>query len=381
MMKVKRATPNNGDKDVQFLDYCSLSVADIRKMARGTDEDRESPCVPASTVKKEQVTKIQEMTFWDELLCVLFLAFVVPNGVFTLPPVIFLIGKFLVGNVQLTFIVAGLLLLPLAILPQPYVPSTLQSYIAIQTCKYFSFRFIFEERPPSPGHSKEGEKYRPRIMVAPPHGVFPYGNILAMLVWPAMVGHTFRGLASSAALRPPIFKQVLRSIGVIDASRHVARKALEKGESLGISTGGVAEVFETNEDDECILLKERVGLIKLAIRSGADLVPCYLFGNTKLLRCWAGDGIPYGRSVLEKLSRKLGFALIIVYGRFFLPIPFRKPVLAVLGRSIPTHHIQCEDPTPEQIEIIQTILLEEMEGIFNRYKHLYDWDDKKLIIK
>jgi 1-acyl-sn-glycerol-3-phosphate acyltransferase len=380
-MKGKTATPKKDDKDVQFLDYCSLSLADVRKMARGSDEDRENPCVPVSTVKMEDVTKIQEMSFWDELKCVLFLAFVVPNGVFTLPPVVFFIGKFLVGNVQLTFLVAGLLLLPLAILPQPYVPSTLQSWIAIQTCKYFSFRFIMEERPPHPEQSKNGGTYHPRIMVAPPHGVFPYGNILAMLVWPAMVGHNFRGLASSAALRPPIFKQVLRSIGVIDASRHVARKALENGESLGISTGGVAEVFETNEADECILLKERVGLIKLAIRSGADLVPCYLFGNTKLLRCWAGEGIPYGRSVLEKLSRKLGFALILVHGRFFLPIPFRKPVLGVMGRSIPTHHIQCEDPTPEQIEIIQTILLEEMEGIFDRYKHLYGWDDKKLIIK
>lgn len=382
-MKIKRKStePNKDDDGVQFLNYCSLSMAEIRKMARGTDEDRESVRVPVANVKKEDVLKIQEMTFWEELKCVMFLAFVVPNGVFTLPPLIFLIGKFVVGNVQLAFLVAGLLLLPLAVLPQSYVPTTLQSWIAIYTCKYFSFRFITEERLPHPDRTPNGEKYHPRIMVAPPHGVFPYGNILAMLVWPAMFGQSFRGLASSAALRPPIFKQVLRSIGVIDASRQTARKALEGGESLGISTGGVAEVFETNDDDECILLKERVGLIKLAIRTGADLVPCYLFGNTKLLGCWAGEGIPYGRSVLERISRKLGFALILVHGRFFLPIPFRKPVLGVMGRAIPTHHIQCEDPTPEQIEIIQAILLEEMEGIFDRYKHLYGWDDKKLIIK
>jgi hypothetical protein len=91
-------------------------------------------------------------------------------------------------------------------------------------------------------------------------------------------------------LRPPIFKQIWQSIGVIDASQHVAREALEKGESLGISTGGVAEVFETDEDDECIVLKEQIGLTKLAIRTGADLVPCYLFGNTKLLSCWGGLG-------------------------------------------------------------------------------------------
>lgn len=44
---------------------------------------------------------------------------------------------------------------------------------------------------------------------------------------------------------------------------------------VGISTGGVAEVFETNSPsgDEVILLKERRGLIKLAFRTGAELVP------------------------------------------------------------------------------------------------------------
>ena len=203
-----------------------------------------------------------------------------------------------------------------------------------------------------------------------------------MLIFPALYGHTFRGLASSAALRPPVFKQVLRSIGVVDASRNVARKTLENKESIGISTGGVAEVFETNADHECVLLKERVGLIKLAIRTGAEIVPCYLFGNTKLLGCWAGEGLPgKGQYLLEKLSRKLGFALVLVYGRFLLPIPWRKPVLGVMGKPIETHQMQCEDPTPEQIETIQAILLEEMESLFNRYKPLYGWDDTEIVIK
>ena len=162
-----------------------------------------------------------------------------------------------------------------------------------------------------------------------------------MVAFPALLqGQTFRGLASSAALRPPIFKQVLRSIGVIDASRDVARATLDGtstststtrggvGESIGISTGGVAEIFFTNTTNECILLKERVGLIKLAIRTGANIAPCYLFGNTKVLHCWFGEGLPYVPSFLERWSRKLGFALIWIHGRFGgLPIPFRKPIL------------------------------------------------------
>jgi len=343
------------------------------------------------------------MTLWDETMCVLFLAFVVPNGIFTIPPTLFLIGKYVVGDVQLTLLlVCGLVLVPLTILPQAFIPSRLQSFLAIQVCKYFSFRFVTEHRPESPPpipttartpNNSESEssnidinindenEYRPSIMVAPPHGVFPYGNILSLLSFPALFGHTFRGLASSAALRPPIFKQILRSIGIIDASRHVAQRTLKNGESIGISTGGVAEIFFTNEIDECILLQERIGLIKLAIRTGTNLVPCYLFGNTKLLHCWAGEGVPWLRYVLETISRKLGFALIVIYGRFFLPIPFRTPILAVMGTPIPTRHIQNDNPTPEQIHIIQTKLIEEVQRIFDTYKYLYGWEDKKLIIK
>jgi len=73
---------------------------------------------------------------------------------------------------------------------------------------------------------------------APPHGVFPYGNILAMLLWPSLTGHHFLGLAANNAIRVPVFKQILRSIGVVDASRTTARKSLESYPyTIGISTG------------------------------------------------------------------------------------------------------------------------------------------------
>lgn len=204
-----------------------------------------------------------------------------------------------------------------------------------------------------------------------------------MLVWPMLMGHHFLGLAANSALRPPIFKQILRSIGVIDASRSSARKALENYPyTIGISTGGVAEVFETNHEHECILLKERVGLIKLAIRTGADLVPCYLFGNTEIMSCWAGEGIPGGRAALERFSRKVaGFALVLIFGRFGLPIPRRIPILGIKGKPIVTAHLKCEEPTKEQIQVIQDQLIKEMHELFERYKGLYGWEDRDLIIR
>jgi len=106
-----------------------------------------------------------------------------------------------------------------------------------------------------------------------------------------------------------------------------------------------------------------------------------LFGNTKLLSCWAGEGIPGSRPILEAISRKVGFALILIFGRFGLPIPFRVPVLGVCGKAIPTHHIQTEEPTMEQVADIQNKLIKDMQDLFDKYKGLYGWEDKTLIIK
>jgi 1-acyl-sn-glycerol-3-phosphate acyltransferase len=357
-----------------FLDLSSVSLQEMKTMANGSDKDRSSKLRPLKGVTQEEAVAQASLTFWEHLCCVLFLAFGPPNGVFNIPLVLCFVGYFIVGNITQTFLNAVIfILIPLAIIPQPYIRNSTEWWMSWLVVKYFSFKVITEcEYDPKCRH----------IYVAPPHGVFPYGNLLAVQAWRARFGFPFRGLASSAALRVPVFKQVLRCVGVVDASRHVAHKALVEDGAIGISTGGVAEVFETNHGDECILLKERIGLIKLAIRTGAELVPCYLFGNTKLLDCWSGEHLPHQIKLsIEWLSRKAGFAIIVMYGRWGLAIPYRLPVLAVSGRGIPTKHIQCDEPTMEQILLLQGQLLTEMERIFDTYKHLYGWEDKKLVIK
>lgn len=379
--KTKKKT--QAKDEAEFLDYCSFSREEMIRLAEGSTEDREKATVPASSVTPDDCTKLEPMGFVEHLACILFLAIGPPNGALSVPLITFLIGKFVLGDVALAFKGLAVLLLPLVIIPQPFIPSRLHSWMAVQLVKYFSFRCISEERPivMEQEHDGKGE-CRPQILVAPPHGVFPYGNLLAMLAWPSFCGHHFLGLAANAALRVPIFKQILRGMGVIDASRASARKALEAWpHTIGISTGGVAEVFETNAGDECILLKERIGVVKLAIRTGASIVPCYIYGNTKLLSCWAGDGIPYGRTILSKISRKIGFALIFFHGRFGLPIPRRIPLLSVIGKPIPTFQVQCEEPSMELISTIQDQLISDMQELFDKYKHLYGWDDKRLVIK
>jgi 1-acyl-sn-glycerol-3-phosphate acyltransferase len=397
-------------EEARFLNASALGQAELRRLANATADDRLKTMVsvPVSAVQSKDILAVQPMSFFGQAACILFLAFGVPNGAITIPLCTYLVGRFLVGNVAATFAVLGVLMLPLAVIPHDFAPSVLQSWLAVQLLHYFSFRVVHEERLPTriaPSQSHNGSGMngsrngnesrsdggtsqgtnadRPYIIAASPHGVFPYGNILAMIVWPSLTGHPIAGLAASAALRAPIFRQILGSIGAVEASRPSARMALERYPyTIGLSPGGVAEVFETNARDECILLRERRGMIKLAIQTGSDLVPCYMFGNTKLYSCWVGEGIPGARSFLEWISRRvLGFAVLGVLGRFGLAIPYRIPILCVIGKAVPTRHLQCEEPTMEQVHQVQKKFLKGMQELFDKHKALYGWQDKKLTIK
>eukprot|EP01036_Dinobryon_divergens_P032140 gene32140-41672_t len=309
------------------------------------------------------------MTWFGELAAILIVVFGVPGFAFSGPFVVICLG-YLTGSFLRVILIALLILIPLAIFPVPFDKKALSSWIAYQLLSYFSFKVIFEVELPD---------NKPRILVAPPHGVFPFGNILTMLAFPSIVGYPMRALAASAALQFPVFRQLMGTIGAIPADRSSAAACLKEDNTLGISTGGVAEVFETNSPsgDEVILLKERRGLIKLAFRTGAELVPCYLFGNTHLYSLWTGGR--WAHPVVKMISRKIGVALIVFWGRWGLPIPYRTPILGVMGKPIPV--AKKEHPSEEEVTAIHEQLVREMVHLFDSHKHIYGWGHKKLVVE
>jgi hypothetical protein len=197
-------------QEARLYDACSFSQADMIRLARGdtTKDERRATSIPVSEVTTAHVRSVCSMSFWDHAKTLIFLSVGVPNGVVVVPGLTYLAGRYLAGNVRAAFSTLALALVPLALVSPPFKPSSLQSWISLQVLKYFSFRIILEEEQPlveDPSTWSEAPTKspapRPRILVAPPHGVFPYGNVLAMLVWPCISGHPFRGLAASSALR------------------------------------------------------------------------------------------------------------------------------------------------------------------------------------
>jgi 1-acyl-sn-glycerol-3-phosphate acyltransferase len=54
-------------------------------------------------------------------------------------------------------------------------------------------------------------------------------------------------------------------------------------------------MFMIDEEKEIIKLRDRKGFVRIAVEAGADIVPCYHFGNSMLFR-WGPKCLePYAR--------------------------------------------------------------------------------------
>lgn len=210
------ATNTDSTSTTSFVDLTKLTVQDFKDLAAMSQKDREAAIKKAAITEytKDEVCKIAPMTFVEEMTAMCLFLFGVPGAVFSLPVVV-LLGGYLTQNFRLAFTVAGAVGVTLAMWPAPFVEKSLSSWAAVQVLRYFSFKGIFEE----PLSSE-----KPYILVAPPHGVFPFGNIATMIAFPSIMGFSFRALAASAALRMPVFRQLLGTIGATDASRSNAER-------------------------------------------------------------------------------------------------------------------------------------------------------------
>mmetsp|Transcript_10079 Transcript_10079/g.24366 ORF Transcript_10079/g.24366 Transcript_10079/m.24366 type:complete len:165 (+) Transcript_10079:463-957(+) len=161
--------------------------------------------------------------------------------------------------------------------------------------------------------------------------------------------------------------------GLIDASSATLFKRLTKARGVVILyVGGIVELFSSSPKKEAVYLKQRAGFIKLALRSGADVIPVYMFGNTTVL-----SALTWGP--LASLSRALGISVTVFWGRFGLPLPKAVPLTYVRGRPLGMPHIS--NPTAEDIQKWHAIYCEKLKELFDAYKGRNpDYKEKDLII-
>ena len=184
---------------------------------------------------------------------------------------------------------------------------------------------------------------------------------------------TFPTAVADALLSIPILKHTFGAFGLFSASKksmvhHLG--TLKK--SCVLYPGGMAELFLCSKTEETLYLRKRAGFIKLALQTGADVVPLYFFGNTTCL-----DILKH--PVLAWMSRKAQLSCTLLWGRFFLPIPYR--VTMVYARGMPLGLPVIKDPTKEDVAFWHEKFIQETERLFDTYKvYSPQYAEKKLVI-
>eukprot|EP00756_Hemistasia_phaeocysticola_P031958 Hpha_TRINITY_DN16385_c2_g1::TRINITY_DN16385_c2_g1_i1::g.58198::m.58198 len=160
----------------------------------------------------------------------------------------------------------------------------------------------------------------------------------------------------------PCMRDVAQFLGLREVSRSVVEKTLREGRTPVVVVGGQSEMFESRAHDPRIrIVRFHKGFFRVAIQHGVPLLPVYSFGETKTFDLLE---MP---AVQRFFKKRIGFPFPYVpYGRWFLPIPRRRPVTVVIGAPIPVE--KNPTPTPEEIDRISDLYFKELEELFEEFK-------------
>ncbi|KAM3571740.1 hypothetical protein VYU27_006219 [Nannochloropsis oceanica] len=233
---------------------------------------------------------------------------------------------------------------------------------------YFHYEYVLEEM------IDPNKRY---LFAEMPHGIFPWGEVISISITKQLFpGSRVGSIGASVIFLLPGLRHFFAWIGCRPASPENIKKIFEDGQDCAVTVGGVAEMFLVGGDKERLYLKKHKGFVREAMKNGADLVPVFCFGNSKLFNV-VGESSRVSMGLMKRLSRRIKASVLIFYGRLFLPIPIRHPLLFVVGKPLPVVH--KAEPTKEEIAATHALFCEKVEELY--YKYRPEWETRPLSIE
>jgi len=214
-----------------------------------------------------------------------------------------------------------------------------------------------------------------------PHGITVYGAFVNFGVCATGFSDMFPGVMSrlltiETYYKFPFFRDYIMFSGLCNVHRDSYRSLLggeKKGIAACVVPGGAEESLECDPGKMTIILKSRRGFVKMALRTGAHLVPVISFGENEVYK-----QVPNPRgSLLRKLQTNLmgliSFAPPIFYGWKGTIIPFKKPINTVVGAPIPLTKVD-EPSWPEVCELHEKYMIA-LRELFEKYKTKFGYPE------
>lgn len=219
---------------------------------------------------------------------------------------------------------------------------------------------------------------RTYVIGSHPHGIISMGAVANFgtdstgfsTLFPGLKPHLMT-LSSNFYL--PFYRDILLSMGICSVSMKSCSNILKQGpgSALTIVVGGAAESLSAHPGTNDLTLKRRMGFLKLAIRSGADLVPVFSFGENDIFEQLANKRGTRVYGLQKQFQAVFGFTIPLFSGRGifnynFGILPYRHPIFSVVGRPVRVE--QCDNPTAAQVEDVQKRYIVELMRIWNDHK-------------
>lgn len=184
----------------------------------------------------------------------------------------------------------------------------------------------------------------------------------------------------------PVSRELLLSSGVCSASANSLRTLMQQSNdpkdksnqdgytsnAVALMVGGAQESFHAVPNSYKCVLKNRKGFVKIALKSGASLVPALSFGENGLYDLIEPGS--KGRLLQNLFKRYTKVAPVHFNGRGILQynfglIPKREAVTIVIGAPIQIDKIAV--PTDDDINKYHDIFCKELRELFEKHKAKY----------
>jgi len=235
--------------------------------------------------------------------------------------------------------------------------------------------------------SQELEPTRKYIFGYHPHGIISHGAFAAFATEALGFSQLFPGITNTlltldSNFRTPLYREYALGMGLASVSRESILNILSKGgrnnEGMGravtIVVGGARESLESTPGRIRLILKRRKGFVKMAIRTGADLVPVLAFGENEIYQQVDANSHPYLHKFQLMVKKIMGFTVPLFHARGVFNydvgmMPYRRPLNIVVGR--PIRVVQEEHPGKEHVDRVHEEYIKELMRLWDDWKDTF----------
>jgi 2-acylglycerol O-acyltransferase 2 len=167
-----------------------------------------------------------------------------------------------------------------------------------------------------------------------PHGILFFGMLALHVLQPVVLpNHPLAPCGIPFLFKFPVYRQVLLGNSAIPSTKRDMVTALDAGQNVILVPGGMPEMYSAFPAPAPLQLhlRRRTAMVRLAIDTGAPLVPVLCFGETELYH----TQLKPLRKLRIWLGKRLRVGLVWPVGLAGLPIPRPRPLTVVVGAPVP----------------------------------------------